>query len=92
MDIRERFLATMNFEPVDHVPIWEFGYWASAMRRWYKEGLPKEAGIPDDMTDGTIARGPGLWWDYEKPPEVDVFNYFKLDPGMRHVPLTRISL
>jgi len=81
------FRATTSFEPVDRVPIWEFGYWAGAVRRWYKEGLPKKVGIPDDMVDGAIARGPGLWWDEEKPPEVDIHNYFYLDPGMRHLPL-----
>ena len=32
MNIRERFLATMNFEPVAP-PKWEFGYWGGTMRR-----------------------------------------------------------
>lgn len=42
MNARERFLAVMNFEPVDRVPLWEFGYWAGAVRRWYTEGLPRK--------------------------------------------------
>ena len=68
-------------KPVDCVPIREFGYWASAMGRWYKEGIPKEAGSPDDMVDGFVTRDPALWSDDEKPPEINVFNYFKLDLG-----------
>ena len=92
MNARERYLAVMNFEPVDRVPSWEFGYWASAVRRWYKEGLPRDAGIPDDMPDGMIARGPGLWWDENIPREEDVSNYFHLDPGMRHIPLNNFFM
>ena len=55
------------------------------MGRWYKEGIPKEAGSPDDMVDGFVTRDPALWSDDEKPPEINVFNYFKLDLGMCHV-------
>ncbi len=40
MNSRERFLATMNFDSVDRVLLWEFGYWAGTLRRWYGEGLP----------------------------------------------------
>ena len=85
MNSRERFLATMCFEPVDRVPLWEFGYWVSAVRRWYEEGLPYHAGFPDHYRDGDIARGEALWWDEEKPPEVDIHGFFQHDVGMRHV-------
>ena len=37
MNMRQRFLATMDFEPVAP-PKWEFGYWGGTIRRWYGEG------------------------------------------------------
>jgi uroporphyrinogen-III decarboxylase len=82
---RERFLAVMCFEPVDRLPLWEFGYWISAVRRWYCEGLPCHGGIPAHYEDGDIARGEALWWDQEKPAEQDIHDYFQHDPGLRHV-------
>jgi len=39
---RERWLAHLHFEPVDHVPDEEFGYWDGTLRRWHQEGLPEE--------------------------------------------------
>jgi len=41
LNARERFLAIMNFEPVDRPLYWEFCYWAPTVRRWYNEGLEK---------------------------------------------------
>lgn len=40
MTPRERFHAAMHFEPVDHVPDREFGYWDETLTRWHEEGLP----------------------------------------------------
>ena len=48
LNSRERFLATMNFQPADRALLWEMGYWGATLRRWYDEGLPKVHGIPDD--------------------------------------------
>lgn len=42
MTQRERFVACMKYEPVDHVPDREFGYWDDTFIRWHEEGLPKE--------------------------------------------------
>ncbi|MFO8081133.1 MAG: uroporphyrinogen decarboxylase family protein [Armatimonadota bacterium] len=42
MNQRERFVACMKFEPVDHVPDREFGYWDDTFTRWHEEGLPEE--------------------------------------------------
>lgn len=47
MNARERFLACMDFDLSCRVPLWELGYWAGAVRRWYGEGLPKRTGLPD---------------------------------------------
>ncbi len=30
---RERFLASMHFEPRDHPPYWEWAYWIETLRR-----------------------------------------------------------
>ncbi len=39
---RERFLNCMHFRPVDRVPYWWFGAWASTIMRWHNEGLPRD--------------------------------------------------
>ncbi len=39
MTPHERFLATMHFRPVDRAPLWEWGPWPSAKRRWQREAL-----------------------------------------------------
>ncbi len=39
MTPHERFLATMHFRPVDRAPLWEWGPWPSARRRWQREAL-----------------------------------------------------
>lgn len=42
MTHRERWLRTMHFEPVDHVPDEEFGYWENTLTLWHEQGLPSE--------------------------------------------------
>jgi uroporphyrinogen decarboxylase len=42
MTHRERWLGTMHFEPVDHVPDEEFGYWETTLTSWHEQGLPQE--------------------------------------------------
>jgi hypothetical protein len=42
MTHRERWLRAMHFEPVDHVPDEEFGYWDNTLRDWHEQGLPRE--------------------------------------------------
>jgi len=32
----------MHFEPVDHVPNYEWGYWDEVLSTWHEQGLPKE--------------------------------------------------
>lgn len=41
MKQRDRWLATMHFEPVDHVPDEEFGYWEETFPIWHAQGLPE---------------------------------------------------
>ncbi len=42
MTSRERFLACMKYEPVDHVPDMEFGGWEDLFEEWHEQGLPLE--------------------------------------------------
>ena len=39
MDHLERFLAVMDYGPVDRVPNWEAGAWSQTRDRWESEGL-----------------------------------------------------
>ena len=42
MTHRERWSRVMHFQPVDHVPDEEFGYWDDTLRSWHEQGLPKQ--------------------------------------------------
>lgn len=90
MNARERFLAVMSFEAVDRTLMWEFGYWGGALRRWYREGLPCRAGVPEIVGDGmTVAGGAGSWSPFEanRPLDRDVEDYFGMDEATRRIPL-----
>jgi uroporphyrinogen decarboxylase len=41
MNDRERFLATMRFEPVDRAPLYDFNFWDETIPEWHKQGLPQ---------------------------------------------------
>ncbi|MHB1319814.1 MAG: hypothetical protein ACYCYF_14470, partial [Anaerolineae bacterium] len=90
MDSRERFLATMAFAQVDRPHLWEFGYWAATMRRWYREGLPREVGFPEETPDGLSVRGEGNAWSEERSFAHDVHNLLGLDKGIRRIPLNNL--
>ena len=40
MNERERFLATMRYEPRDRCPIYDFGFWEETVEAWHAQGLP----------------------------------------------------
>ena len=42
MNDRERFLAIMDFKPVDRVPNYELAVWGQTIDRWYSEGMPPD--------------------------------------------------
>jgi uroporphyrinogen decarboxylase len=42
MNDRERFVATMHYQPRDRVPICDFGFWAETIPTWHGQGLPPE--------------------------------------------------
>jgi hypothetical protein len=37
---RERWLRTLRFQSVDHVPDEEFGYWTETLQVWRGQGVP----------------------------------------------------
>lgn len=59
MNHRERFLRTLHFEPVDHVPDEEFGYWDNTLTLWHEQGLPREINSNEraDVYFGFAPRG-----------------------------------
>jgi uroporphyrinogen-III decarboxylase len=89
MNSRERFLATMSFEPVDHLLYWELGYWAGALIRWQREGLPKVAGSPILTIEGDPIAGEGLPMPHPLglQKDTDVHVCLGMDEYLRRVPL-----
>jgi len=31
----------MHYQPVDRIPIWDFGFWEQTIVEWRKQGLPE---------------------------------------------------
>jgi uroporphyrinogen decarboxylase len=63
MTAREKFHAVMSFDKSAPGLKAEFGYWAGAVRRWLKEGLPALEGIPENVPDGDLVRGETPIWE-----------------------------
>ena len=53
MNARERYHALMIGKGGCRTLLWEFGYWAATLDRWYQEGLPRSA---FGLTPGLPAR------------------------------------
>jgi len=54
MTDRERYLATMSYQPVDRPFLTEWGFWPETLARWIEEGAPADlrwAGSDDNTTD-----------------------------------------
>lgn len=56
MNDRERFLATMRYQPRDRAPICDFGFWKETIPTWHAQGLPKKVrwgvkGKPDNTDE-----------------------------------------
>lgn len=50
MTDRERFLATMHYQPVDRGCICDFGFWPETIVLWHDQGLPAHVGGGHDTT------------------------------------------
>jgi hypothetical protein len=54
MTHRERWVRTMHFQAVDHVPDEEFGWWENTLTLWHEQGLPREI---DTLPKGDVYFG-----------------------------------
>jgi len=63
MNLRERFLEVMNFNPSVSPPKWEFGYWGDTINHWYDEGLQKRnpPKIPKEISTPTASLYNPCW-------------------------------
>lgn len=62
MTSHERFLAFMRFQPVDHVPLWEWGPWGSTLRRWQREALGESNSVPQlAECENKVQCGVDMW-------------------------------
>lgn len=52
-DLRERFDKTMHYQPVDRIPLMDFGFWDETIEAWADQGLPADL----------AAGGGGARWD-----------------------------
>lgn len=85
MNARERFLACMRFETVDHALDWEMGYWAGALDRWHAEGLPRRSDEPSGLQPGEGVKGEGFAWRRSEPRDTAVHAALRLDEGLEKV-------
>ncbi len=42
MNQRQRFLATLHYQPRDRSPICDFGFWPETIELWHEQGLPAQ--------------------------------------------------
>lgn len=92
MDTRERFLATMAFEPVDRIPCWEWDYWPEALEQWRMAGAPirvdraQTVNPSADQEEGAFNPwSTTLLSDVPFAPDAPLD--FAIDPGARRIPL-----
>ncbi|MCX6375871.1 MAG: hypothetical protein NTU88_07550, partial [Armatimonadetes bacterium] len=63
MTNRERFRRTLNFEPVDRLPMIEWaGWWDKTIARWYDEGLPRTLTTCEAIRDYFGQDGHRQYW------------------------------
>jgi hypothetical protein len=51
MNLRERYMRYMRFEPVDRIPLMEMGVLDDTLERWHGEGLPRWVRCLRDLED-----------------------------------------
>lgn len=91
MTTRDRFLATMAFEPLDRTLNWEYGYWVPTIRRWYEEGLPRVAGIAAHLGEEAVIIGECAGIDWRNPHHAeDVNRALGFDEFMYRIPVNNL--
>lgn len=61
----ERFRACMAYQPVDHIPFWDWGAWPETLERWTREGYQPGVNDPAQVADQRNAFGN---WFFPQPP------------------------
>lgn len=51
MNTRERFNATMHYQPRDRAPIADFGFWKETIPIWHGQGLPEDVFFTYDRSN-----------------------------------------
>ncbi len=65
MTERERFLATMLYQPRDRAPFWTWGAWPETLERWQREGYDPATFDLNQGADRRLAYG--HWWNPHPP-------------------------
>jgi uroporphyrinogen decarboxylase len=70
MTDRERFLAVMNYQPVDRPPLHLVGPWPDTLERWYGEGLARDTDLNEyfgvkPLRLNNISGETGVWPHFE---------------------------
>ena len=63
----ERFLACMDYHPVDHAPFWDWWAWPETVERWRREGYAFDTFRPDPIADSR--HWIGHWFNPHPPFE-----------------------
>ena len=90
MNIRERFIAIMNFEKPDRNLHWEMGYWTETLENWYRQGLPRKYGIPDAHISGQGVRAeanPFNDFSKDRFRDKDVHEHLSMDKALVSLPI-----
>lgn len=95
MTARERYHAVMQFQPGVQTLLWEFGYWADTVERWYSEGLPRSwYSLPPGLPPGASVFGEALPFphlanraDIASNRVLEVHDLLGLDAGAVRIPL-----
>ncbi|HEY60726.1 MAG TPA: hypothetical protein G4N92_08620 [Anaerolineae bacterium] len=87
MNAREQFITNMQFQPNIPVLKWEYGYWAGAVRRWYKEGLNPKFPIPDELGTGDSVRAEIMGYKSGGFVDQDIHKLLGLDEHQHRIPL-----
>jgi hypothetical protein len=79
LNSRDKFLAVMNSRSNSVANKWEFGYWGSTVKRWYKEGLPQKMypKLPKNIINTNASLYTAMWtyqWQKNKNLFEKIYN------------------
>lgn len=66
---------------------WEYGYWAGAVRQWYKEGLKVKQFISDNLGYGDNVRAEVMGYKFSEFVDLEIHRFFTLDGHMHRIPI-----